>query len=179
MPFNLWWIFFAFCPFFFFLSFFFLPASSLLPHTQILCPESCSCTSYCSQKIPCSHLLPIHPFHHCKHGTCVRAPTRPINRPFPPRFVRAGLQFKLRPLRFIFTTGKQLPHYTTTLQQQHVKWPVAAKSYSSPARLILCKPFNWILLRREPMSYPRTCSSTRHISHPSVQPRTLGIYRSP
>ena len=57
--------------------------------------------------------------------------------------------------------------------------PVAAKSYSSPARLILCKPFNWILLRREPMSYPCTCSSTRHISHPSVQPRTLGIYRSP
>lgn len=167
MPFNLWWIFFAFCPFFFF-SPFFLPASSLLPHTQILCPESCNCTSYCSQKIPCS-LLPIHPFHHANTGhVCARAPVQSIVH------FLCGL--------FAQICSSHWDHSGSYLQQannyhitpQHYSSmlndlsSVAAKSYSSQARLILCKPFNWILLRREPMSYPCTCSSTRHITHPSV-----------
>ena len=168
MPFNLSWIFFAFCPSLFFSQCPFSSHTHTHTHTHRLCLKICNCTSYCSQKFP-SHCYPSIQFTRQTQGMCA---THPINRPFPLRFVHADLQFKTGTLRFIFT-HKQLPHYAATLQR-HVQWPVncvcTAKSYGSGARLILCKPFNWIPLWRKPMSPFCTCSSTRHITHLSVHP---------
>ena len=122
--------------------FFFSPSLSVLTVLQI------------------SHILHIHHFGYIR-------PTHPVHSPL--RFVATDLRFTMRTLRSIFKLT--ITALIDTVLCLHVKWPVScvstAKSHSSSARLILCKPFNWILLRKSLIPAPAhpqdswiICSST-------------------
>lgn len=96
------------------------------------CPVTCNSATAVLQ---ISHFLPIH------HSRFI-SQTHPVNCPSPLRFVATDLLFTMRTLRSIFTLTITALSYTAL--RLCVKLPVscvsAAKSYSSSARLILCKP---------------------------------------
>lgn len=136
------------------------------PDTHCHYVQKAAIVPHCRQKKFPARRCPAAPFT-AKDG----AATRPINRLFPPPVCSHGFAVQNGNAQVHIYTGKQLPHYAAVLQAR-VKWPVicvrTAKSYSSGARLILCKPFNWIAARRKPVSYFCMCSSARPITHLSV-----------
>lgn len=105
-------------------------------------------------------LLPIH------HSTYISL-THPVNCLSPLRFVATDFWFTMKTLWSIFRLT--ITALSNTAMWLCVKRPVScvstAKSYSSSARLILFKPFNWILLRNRLTSRSCMCSSTRLMNH--------------